>query len=70
LAALDPATRDAFCSDYCAAQDAVQAGVVSSRSAASDSHWAIWSSFCISLALDPLMADVEEPVAILQVFAH
>ena len=69
---LDPAIRDSFYSDFSAAQEAVQAGVVPSRSAAAEGHWEIWTSYCDELQVDPLLNDLDDrnALGILQVFAH
>ena len=70
MAHLDPASRPSFLADLRAAQHAVSFGVTASRSSAADTHWRIWHDFCSSLAVDPLLQDVADPVALLQVFLH
>jgi hypothetical protein len=70
LASLDPDTVHDFCIDFGAAQEAVQAGVVSQRSTAADTHWGLWADFCLSLTIDPLLSAIQDPVALLQVYAQ
>ena len=70
MAPLDPTTADHFLSHLGAAQTAVQAGVVPSRSTAADAHWLLWHTFCTSLAVDPLLSNIQVPTPFLQVFAH
>lgn len=67
---MDSDTVHAFHHDYRLAQEKVQAGVVSSRSSAANSHWDIWSTFCLTLTVDPLLSSVLDPVVLLQVFAQ
>ena len=44
-------------------------GVCSSSDRSSSTHWSIWRTFCHQLAFDPLLGNIQDPVAILQVFA-
>ena len=54
--------------DLRTAQHAVSFGVTASRAAATNTHWHCWSDFCTTLAVDPLLQNVADPVPILQVF--
>jgi len=67
---VDSTTRNAFLRDFSAAQDYVNAGVVPSRTKAANSTWGRWATFCTDLAIDPLLNELEDPVALIQVFAH
>jgi hypothetical protein len=67
---MDPAARSDFLDDWRAAQAAVSAGVVSQRARSANTHWTVWSEFCTSLAIDPLLSDIEDPVILFQVFMH
>jgi hypothetical protein len=67
---VDSDTVHAFHNDYRLVQEKVQAGVVSSRSNAASSHWDIWSTFCLSLAVDPLLSSILDPIVLLQVFTQ
>lgn len=70
MAALDASTRAAFLSDLRSAQHAVTFGVTPSRASAANTHWRVWTDFCTQLAIDPLLQDVPDPMALLQVFCH
>jgi len=68
LATLPSDVVDEFRRDLRAANEAVAAGVVPSRSAAAQGHWNVWADFCRTLRLDPTLAQEEDPVTILQVY--
>ncbi len=70
LASLPRDISNEFHCDYELAQKAVQAGVSSGRSRSADTHWEIWTNFCSSLAIDPLLENIADPISLLQVFAH
>lgn len=70
MAALDPLKRDAFLSDLQSAQTAVRQGVVALRTASANTHWSIWEKYCASICLDPTLQGIQDPIPILQVFAH
>ena len=67
---LDPDTQHSFRRDFELAQEAVRSGVTAQRAASADTHWELWSTFCHELALDSLLSNLQDPVALLQVFAH
>ena len=48
----------------------MRSGVTAQRAASADTHWELWSTFCHELALDSLLSNLQDPVALLQVFAH
>ena len=37
--------------------------------AAAACHWGRWRTFCVQLALDHLLSQLEDPIALLQIFA-
>ncbi len=46
------------------------AGVSKSHRGAGDTTWALWEHFCPQLYCDPDLAYVDDPVPLLQIFAH
>ena len=69
MASLDPATATSFRCDLVAAQSTVREGVCAGSDRATATHWSVWRTFCHELAIDPLLANISDPVSILQVFA-
>jgi len=67
---MDTNTWNAFCSDLCAAQEAIHARVIPNQTRAADSQWSIWADFCTTHNINPLLNDVANPIPIFQVFAH
>ena len=67
---MDPDEAVRFRRDYGLAQADVAAGVVSSRAAAADAHWARWCTFCTELGLDPTLQEFEDPIPFIQVFMY
>ena len=59
-----------FCRDLRTAQEVATAGIVPSRSAASTQHWNRWSEFCHALHVDPYLTDIQDPIALLQVYGQ
>jgi hypothetical protein len=51
-------------------QDKVAAGVHSSRASTDRTNWRQWCAFCLNLRLDPSLAGVQDPIPLLQMFAH
>jgi hypothetical protein len=48
----------------------VTLGQSHSRATSTNTSWAVWTSFCASLNVDPVTLDVPDKIALLQVFAH
>ena len=48
----------------------MQRGVSTSRTAAGDKHWELWSNYTHQLGLDPLLKTIKDKVPIVQVFLH
>ena len=67
---LDPAVKHSVVRDYSLAQQEVQLGVTTKRSATEDNMWDVWSSFCHELGVNPLLNDTDDPVPLLQVYAR
>ena len=70
MEATPAAQRNAFLADLCLAEEATRAGVLSTTQQAADKTWDVWRQFCGDLHLDPLLRGVDNPVAVLQVYAH
>ena len=66
---METSRRLQFEDDLVAAQREVQQGVSLQRANAASGHWETWAAFCAQLAFDPFLANIEDPVNILQVFA-
>ena len=62
--------RDELRTDLSLLRAAFDAGVVPSRARAQGRTWSIWSDFCHTLGTDPTLADVGDPVLLLQLFAQ
>ncbi len=67
---MSPGSRDAFRADLCLVQTTTAAGVSKPRGKAALTAWNRWTAFCNSLELDPLLPTHNDPIPILQVFAH
>ena len=48
---------------------AFRAGTVPARTRSKDNAWLRWCDYCDELGVDPMLDDVVDPVAIIQVFA-
>ena len=66
---MDPTSAANFHSDLCAVQQTVNRGICASGDRATAAHWDQWCTFCSSLAIDPLLYNIKDPIALLQVFA-
>ena len=64
-----PATRHAFLARLGLADEAARSGVVSATRDATDRTWQVWLDFCAELHVDPLLQTVDDPIAVLQVYA-
>ena len=69
MALAPTSTRNAFLGTLCHAEETARARVVPSTHAATDRSWAMWTDFCRDLVIDPLLTGVDNPVAVLQVYA-
>ena len=67
---MHPTARDAFRLDHGLAMQAVRAGTVPARARSRDNTWLRWCDYCDELVVDPMLSDVDDPVAIIQVFAE
>jgi hypothetical protein len=48
---------------------AFQAGIVPTRARSRNATWILWSSYCATLSVDPMLSNVADPIPFLQVFA-
>jgi hypothetical protein len=55
---------------YGLCQDEVAAGVDSSRASTDQTNWLQWCAFCLNLRLDSSLDGVQDPILLLQMFAH
>ncbi len=55
---------------YRLCQVEVAAGVHSSRASTDRTNWRQWCAFCRDLRLDPSLDGVQDPIPLLQMFAH
>ena len=69
MATLDPAVEAAALADLDRARLVVNTGVCASTDSATANHWGRWRTFCIGMAIDPLLSQLEDPIALLQIFA-
>ena len=58
-----------FRADLGLVQDAIQARIVPGQVKTQDTHWKLWTKFCLSLQCDPELPGITDPVPHLQVFA-
>jgi hypothetical protein len=68
---LDPDTQNSFRRDFELAEEAVRSGITAQCVAGTHAHWQLlWSAFWDELAVDALLSNLQDPVALLQVFAQ
>jgi hypothetical protein len=70
LAACQPTQRDALCHELGIIKAITAKGIAAGRTGANATTWDIWHTFCCSLYLDPGLADIDDPIPLLQIFAH
>jgi hypothetical protein len=44
-------------------------GISAGRTTSTNTGWALWTDFCLSLACDPLLDGIDDPLPLLQIFA-
>lgn len=66
---MPPEVRHTVGLDFNTAVQQTQRGVTTSYSTAQHSYWKQWEKFCHTLWQDPLLQDVADPTALLQIFA-
>jgi hypothetical protein len=62
--------RNAFGTDLRTAQAAARAGVVSDTQRQADGAWSMWTKYGTTLAIDPMLDDIDDPISLLQVYAQ
>jgi hypothetical protein len=70
LATCNPAERDQVCHELGIIKATTTTGIAVSRSNANDTTWDIREQFCFQLHFDPTLADISDPIPLLQLFAH
>ena len=65
---LDPTIAAHFRRDLRLAQETVNRGICPSGDRADACNWNRWRAFCTNLAIDPLLNNIKDPDALLQVF--
>ena len=70
MAPLDAASRIRVLHHFQLAQNDVSSGVSAPRATSHRNLWSHWSHFCSSLAIDPLLQNVKDPVIFLQIYAR
>jgi len=45
-------------------------GISAGRSGSNDTTWSTWESICYNLAFNPFLANIPDPVPLLQIFAE
>ena len=69
MEALDPTSRTAALADLDTARQCVNSGVCAGTDRATALHWDRWRTFCVNMAIDPLLQTISDPVFLLQIFA-
>jgi integrase len=67
---MPPQHRDEFLRDHRLVQEAIQSGVIPSRSAKANHTWELWLDFCATHNIDPWFQSDSDPLPILQIFGH
>ena len=70
MAIMDPNVRLRYHRALGRAQQTVRKGVCSGTDSTTASHWRLWVAHCKPLGIDPLLANMQDPVQPLQVFAE
>jgi hypothetical protein len=70
LAACNPAQRDAIERDLRIIKETAANATSATRSGATDTSWLLWCTFCRDLHIDPFLSQLEDPIPLLQIFAH
>ena len=65
-------TRNAFCTDLCAAQTKARSRLVSSGILRQNHNWVTWQHYTQAIGIDPILSklDPNHAISILQVFAE
>ena len=66
---MDPVEADELRSALRTAQATVRLGVCAGSDRAAANHWTRWRTFCAKMAIDPLLANIQDPFALLQIFS-
>jgi hypothetical protein len=69
LEACDPDGAYNLLNELSAIKETIAFGLSAGRSTSNSTTWSIWSEFCHSLAQDPFLSDISDPIPLLQIFA-
>ena len=67
---MPPLAAAEFRTDLGLATDAVRLAIDPNYAKRKDAHWIIWIQFCTKCNLDPFLANIQDPIPYLQVFAQ
>ena len=65
---VEPVQQERLLCSFRAETEATVEGLSASRSASTDTHWTIWSTFCANVALTPLLLSYRDHIPILSTF--
>ncbi len=65
-----PQERDRIGSELRIIQEITATGISSGRKGAINTTWDIWETFCADLRCDPFLQSIQDPIPLLQIFAH
>jgi len=66
----DPAQRSSLQRELSDIKQTARRGIAFGRANATNTHWDLWVSFCVDLHCDPYLSELQDPVPLLQIFAH
>ena len=70
LDACDPAQRSSLANELGIIKEVATRGVAAKFQRTTDTTWDLWANFCQELWCDPYLANIQDPIPLLQVFAH
>jgi hypothetical protein len=70
LDACDPTQRTDLQHELCLIKQITATGIAAKSQATSDTSWDLWEDFCRDLYCDPYLESVQDPIPLLQIFAH
>lgn len=56
--------------DLCTIKQIAATAITASRTGSQDTTWDIWCTFCQDLHIDPFLTQLDDPIPLLQIFAH
>jgi hypothetical protein len=70
LEACDPSQRIDLQHELCIIKQITATGIAAKSQATTDTSWDLWEDFCRDLYCDPYLESVQDPIPLLQIFAH